>query len=107
MSNPLKVHIVEHARALIASEAHWCRGQIAQDPDGLAVCATDPNASKFCAYGALVVAAHHLTNDCRQAYELASGMVSYFGGSSALVEVNDTQGHAAVLALFDEVRRSL
>ncbi|HWI67744.1 MAG TPA: hypothetical protein VNS88_05135 [Nitrospiraceae bacterium] len=37
MSGPLKVQIVERARALIADEQHWCRGHLAQDENGVAV----------------------------------------------------------------------
>jgi hypothetical protein len=34
MSKPLKVQIVEKARALIEDEKHWCRGELARDADG-------------------------------------------------------------------------
>ena len=57
MSKQLTVHLIEHARALISSEAHWCRRQIALDADDVPVCATDEKASKLCAYGALIAAA--------------------------------------------------
>jgi hypothetical protein len=103
MSKQLNVHIIEHARSLIADEAHWCRRQIALDPDGMAVCATDRRASKLCAYGALIASARHMTNDRDQSYRLVSGAVTEFGGSTALIEVNDADGHAAVIALFDDV----
>src|ERR1700682_332076 len=84
MSKQLKVHIIEHARALIADEAHWCRRQMAFDPDGGAVSATDCRASKLCAYGALIAAARHMTNDCDRSYRLVSRAVTQFGGSSVL-----------------------
>ena len=103
MSKQLKVHIIEHARALIANETHWCRHQMAFDPDGAAVSATDSKATKLCAYGALIAAAHRMTNDCDRAYRLAGSAVTQFGGSSGLINVNDFEGHAAVLALFDDV----
>jgi hypothetical protein len=60
MSKQLNLHIIEHARTLITSEAHWCRRQIALDADGVPVCATDEKASKLCAYGALMAAAHQI-----------------------------------------------
>jgi hypothetical protein len=103
MSKQLNVLIIEQARTLIADETHWCRHQMGFDSDGRAVPATDKRASKLCAYGALIAAAHQMTNDCGRAYDLASRTVSYFGGSSSLIEVNDTQGHAAILKLFNEV----
>ena len=109
MSKQLNLHIIEHARALIANEAHWCRRQMAFDGDGGAVMATDRRASKLCAYGALIASAHHMTDDCDQSYGLVSRAVTQFGGSTALIEVNDTDGHAAVIALFDRAiaRQSL
>jgi hypothetical protein len=103
MSKQLNLHIIEHARALIANEAHWCRRQMAFDGDGGAVMATDRRASRLCAYGALIASAHHMTNDCDRSYRLVSRAVMQFGGSSALIDMNDIEGHAAVLALFDAV----
>jgi hypothetical protein len=102
VSKLLNVEIIEAARALIANENHWCRRQMAFDLDGGAVCATDNSAFKWCGYGALIAAAHHMNNDCSRVHELAVNAASCFGGSSALIAVNDTNGHAAVLALFDE-----
>jgi hypothetical protein len=103
MSTQLKMHIIEDARALIASENHWCRRQMAFDPDGAAVAATDSRATKLCGYGALIAVAHRMTNDCDRAYRLAGSAVAQFGGSSVLIDVNDIEGHAAVLAMFDDV----
>jgi hypothetical protein len=76
---------------------------MAFDPDGGAVSATDGRASRLCAYGALIAAAHHMTNDCERSCRLVSLAVTQFGGSSALIDANDIKGHAAVLALFDQV----
>lgn len=103
MSQLIHVQIIKEARTLIAHEKNWCRRQMAYDQDGGAVGATDSKAAKFCAYGGLIAAAHQMTRDGDRAYELASRAVSYFGGSSALIEVNDNEGHPAVLALFDRV----
>ena len=103
MSKQLNLHIIEHARALIADEAHWCRRQMAFDRGGGAVTATASKASKWCAYGALIAAAHHMSSDHEQLYRLVSLAATNFGGSSALIDVNDIEGHAAVIALFDLV----
>ena len=35
MARPLQIQIVERARALIADEQHWCRGELARDVNGL------------------------------------------------------------------------
>ena len=103
MSKPLKVQIVERARALIEDERHWCRGELARDVDAHSVCPTDSSAERRCALGALIAAAYQLTNDHSQAHEIAISAVRPLFGTATLVNVNDVRGHAAVLALFDEV----
>ena len=103
MSKPLKVLIVEKARALIEDERHWCRGELARDINALSMCPTDSRAVRRCALGAPIAAAHQLINDHSQAHEIAIGAVRPLFGTATLVNVNDVRGHAAVLALFDEV----
>ena len=49
------------------------------------------------------MAAYRITNDRRQAHDLAIKAMRPLHGSATLVNVNDIRGHAAVLALFDEV----
>jgi hypothetical protein len=65
MSRPLKLQIVEQARALIADESHWCRCELARDVNGTGVCPTSDRAMKRCGLGALIMAAHQITNDHR------------------------------------------
>jgi hypothetical protein len=103
MSKSLKVQIVEKARALIEDERHWCRGELARDVDALSVRPTDSRAEKRCALGALIAAAYEITKDQSQAHEIAISAVRPLHGTATLVNVNDVRGHAAVLALFDEV----
>lgn len=55
---------------------------------------------KRCGLGALIAAAYQLTSDYRGAPCNTSPAPH---GSATLVHVNDMRGHAAVLALFDEV----
>ena len=43
MSKPLNIQIVERARSLIEKEEHWCRGTLAMDARGNAVC---PNSCR-------------------------------------------------------------
>jgi hypothetical protein len=102
MSRPLKLQIVEQARALIADEHHWCRGELARDVKGMGVCPTSDRAMKRCGLGALISAAYQLTNDYRGAHDLAILALRPLYGSATLVHVNDMRGHAAMLALFDE-----
>jgi hypothetical protein len=103
MSKPIQIQIIEMARLLVQDEKKWCRSQMAFDSYGTPVCPTDDTASKWCAYGALVAAAHNMAGDSGRAIDLAAIAVKDFGDCDALMRVNDTQGHAAVLALFDEV----
>ena len=58
---------------------------------------------KRCGLGALIMAAYQLTNDHRGAHDLAIKAMRPLYGSATLVHVNDMRGHAAVVALFDEV----
>ena len=103
MSKPLKVQIVEKARALIEDEKHWCRGELARDAEGLSVDATSSSAIRRCALGALVSAAYQLTNDQWHAYDLAINALRPMHGSATIIYINDVRGHSAVLTLLDEV----
>ena len=103
MSRPLKVQIVERARALIANEQHWCRRHLASDKNGAVVSPTSAKAMKRCALGAVVAAAYQLTHDYDAAHQLGHEVLAPIYRAAILMRVNDTRGHAAVLALFDEV----
>jgi hypothetical protein len=58
---------------------------------------------KRCGLGAVIAAAYQLTRDYDAANELAYNALQPHYGMTTLVHVNDMRGHAAVLALFDEV----
>jgi hypothetical protein len=103
MAKPLQFQIVEKARSLIADQQHWCRGVLAQDASGASVLATSASAVQRCGLGALIAAAYQLSHDFDVANELAHRALRPGCGVATLVQVNDTRGHAAVLALFDEV----
>jgi hypothetical protein len=49
------------------------------------------------------MAAYQITTDRREAIGLAIKAMRPLHGSATLMYVNDTRGHDAVLALFDEV----
>jgi hypothetical protein len=49
------------------------------------------------------MAAYQITTDRREAIGLAIKAMRPLHSSATLVNVNDARGHAAVLALFDEV----
>jgi hypothetical protein len=103
LSKPLKIQIVELARALIADERHWCWHTIALDNNGVALSAMSPRAVRWCALGAAIAAAYQLTHDVDTAHKLAHEVLAPIGGPITLTRVNDTRGHSAVLALFDQV----
>ena len=103
MSKPLKIQIVERARALIADEEHWCHRHFGEDANGYPVSPTSAAAIKWCALGAVIAAAYELTHNPDAAYEVGYQALRPRYGSASLIHVNDTRGHAAVLALFDEV----
>jgi hypothetical protein len=103
VSKALKLQIVEHARTLIEDERRWCRGELARDQNDLSVCPIDDRVARRCALGALIAAAYQITNDYDHARNLALRAVRPHYGTATLVNINDFRGHAAVLALFDEV----
>ena len=103
MSRPLKIQIVEKARSLIADEQNWCRRHLAEDVNGVSVSPTSASAVKRCGLGAVIAAAYHLTHDFDAADLLGYEALRPRYGATTIIYVNDTIGHAAVLALFDEV----
>ena len=103
MSKPLKIQIVELARTLIAQEQNWCPRHLALDKNGVVVSPTSPLAVKRCALGAVIAAAYQLTHDFDAAHKLWYDVLSPIIHPAALMSVNDTRGHSAVLALFDGI----
>ena len=103
MSQPLKIHILERARALIANEQQWCRRHLGEAVNGVSVSPTSASAVKRCGLGAVIAAAYQLTHDFDIANRLGHEALRPRYGAATVIYVNDTIGHAAVLALFDEV----
>ena len=86
MSKPIHIQIIEMARLLVEDERKWCRSQMAFDSYGTPVCPTDDTASRWCAYGALVAAAHNMAGDSGRAKDLAAIAVKHFGDCDALMK---------------------
>jgi hypothetical protein len=103
LSIPLKIQIVERARALIADREHWCQRHLAEDVNGVSLSPTSAGAMKRCGLGAVIAAAYQLTHDFDAAHQLGHEALRPRYGAATVIYVNDTIGHAAVLALFDEV----
>lgn len=87
------------ARALIADEKRWTQREFARDETGIPVDPVDDSACAWCALGALsrVLNCSPLGEDWSRVETLASVVTE----DGLVVEVNDTDGHAAVLAMFD------
>jgi hypothetical protein len=103
LSKPLKIQIVEIARALIADEQHWCLHHLALDKNGIVVGPMSPRAVRRCALGAVLAAAYQLTHNFDTAHKLGHEALAPFCLPALLMHLNDTIGHAAVLTLFDDV----
>jgi hypothetical protein len=103
LSRPLKLQIVERARELIADEQHWCERHLALDVNGVVVSPTSAKAVKRCGLGAVIAAAYQLINDYDAAHQLSHEVLGPRYRAVTLMHINDIRGHAAVLALFDEV----
>jgi hypothetical protein len=103
LSKPLKVQIAERARELITDEQHWCQRHLALDANGVVVSPTSAKAVKRCALGAVMAAAYQLTHDFDAAHQLAQEVLGAHYRAATLMHINDSRGHAAVVALFDEV----
>jgi hypothetical protein len=103
LSRPVKIQIVELARALIADEQHWCRRHLAEDENGFSVSPTSNSTVKRCGLGAVIAAAYELTHDYEAARLLGHEALRPHYSPTTVIQVNDIRCHAAVLALFDEV----
>jgi len=94
---------------MIADEQSWCRHHLALAKDGIAVSPTSSMAVKRCALGAVIAAAYQLTHDFDAAHKLGHELLVSIGNPAGLMHparlmhVNDTKGHSAVLALFDQL----
>ena len=101
MAKPIRVQLLERGRALIEDERHWCPGDLARDARGFPVGPTDSGAKQRCALGALVAAAYELTGDLHWARQFATTAMRPLMGATSLTHINDAEGHAAMLDLFD------
>ena len=101
MAKPARLLILQRARALIEDERHWCPGELARDAKGFSVNPTDGNAEQRCALGAILAAAYQFTGDLDRAQEVAMVLMRPVIGATSLTHVNDAEGHAAILSLFD------
>ena len=101
MSKPIPAIVIQRAREIISDEQHWCRGSYARGRAGAPVSINHPDARRYCAMGALMLAAQEMSSDFATAEELVYRAAQIISPTGSLVVTNDYEGHVAVLALFD------
>lgn len=94
---------LREAYELIRDESRWCQRAQAVNADGWPVPPRRPEAVRWCASGALIRA--HISGDEQMALWRATDALFPevgVGISPAIVAVNDTLGHAAVMQIFEK-----
>jgi hypothetical protein len=100
--------IIRRAREIISDPEHWTQCAAARDAEGNEVSPLSSSAVCFCAIGSLERATdevhprkeHPTTN--WNALVRAKNIIYDMAAHRGIVEVNDIEGHAAVLSLFDK-----
>jgi hypothetical protein len=105
MAQSLQHQIVARAVELIADEANWTRGSLARTRDGSRCGWSDPEATRYCALGALGRAAAELVVSYDQSHFFAMQAARYVLAANNLAgyclpSINDVRGHAAIVAMF-------
>jgi hypothetical protein len=110
MSDTFTIHVIREARNFIANPASWTQFDLARTMDNQSCKPWEPQAAKFCAFGALLKAAYDACGKFDLAWHFAnSATVLILMGRDAaaqtpenLFEINDNLGRNAILELFDE-----
>jgi hypothetical protein len=106
MTTTVQKQVLINARALIADPAHWTSCTLARTADDHVVEWYDRSVTKWCAQGAIYRAAYDLVGDQNEATRIGNEVAKNIYRPSwrfvSLPNVNDRQGHAAVLAVFDK-----
>lgn len=87
------------ARELISVPERWTQGVYARGPDGRPVHPDDPEATCFCALGAVL----RVGGKCRWDKFVNPLYIETECTQHTVAGVNDDLGHPAVMALFDRV----
>jgi len=104
MAKPLKHQVIAAALRLISDQRNWTRKTIARSAGGVPCALTDPSAVRFCAVGALNRAAIELAGNV--AHKVARDAEMHVLEANQLPdawlpEINDFEGHARIIALFE------
>jgi hypothetical protein len=103
MSNSLEKRITARALDFIVEQGHWTRGALARRSNNQPCTWSDPEAVRFCAVGALHRAATEAIRGwgCSRAIEAQEFIMSANKRAPAeLIEINDEEGHSAVVGMF-------
>ncbi|MBO9108771.1 hypothetical protein J5288_08650 [Agrobacterium sp. S2/73] len=102
------VHILKEARALIADEKNWIQGYYSSDEEGVYVRPHEPEATCFCSVGAMhkvmdLPLHESIPEPVGILFAADEKLRDNFDGSfeGVIVNFNDENSHAEVLALFD------
>src|SRR5947207_3025445 len=105
MTTTIQKQVLIDARTLIADRTRWTMGSLARDVDDCEVGWSDDKAVKWCAIGAIYLAANNLVGDRRLATEIGDEVVKLVRGQwwlpVSIATVNDFRGHVTVLQAFD------
>lgn len=101
--------ILTEARDLIAEEGRWCQGEEAMNVCQSSVDALSPEATCWCSYGAIVVAASTEKRFSEPqgwaavvSLSKAMGSQAMHPGGSKIVDFNDSSTHEEVVAAFNK-----
>jgi hypothetical protein len=101
-----EIAIIRRAREIISDPEKWTQHAGAREASGFEVVPHSTVACRWCAWGAIQKAAREIVgqgiyvHSLRAAARLDTNIVQ--SGLHPLFAVNDQQGHAAVLSLFDK-----
>jgi hypothetical protein len=90
------LEILKAARELISGSNQWTQRANAREMHGEIIATTQPEAVRWCAYGALNKVSRGDSAVIRRAYNELMG-----DAEMSLEGLNDIAGHVAVLARFD------
>jgi len=98
--NTLADSLVSRAHNLIRDPKCWTQLTAARDHLSRAVSPRSPEAKMFCGFGALARAAHE-----RNLSEQSLAEIFPIPALTRLIQMNDREGHAAVLAYLERLVR--
>lgn len=90
------LEVLEAAYKLIRPKSRWAQGRLAEDEDGNSVMPRSPAAQRWCAAGAC----EYVGGDGSLQSYRAIDTLDELSPVRTLADLNDKDGHAAVLALF-------